>query len=74
MDVIEAIESRRSVRGFLDKPVPREIVREILRVAARAPSGTNMQPWKVVAVAGAKKAKLTATVLQAMEREGAGAP
>jgi nitroreductase len=73
MDVIEAIESRRSVRGFLDKPVPREIVREILRVAARAPSGTNMQPWKVVAVAGAKKAKLTATVLQAMEREGAGA-
>ena len=72
MDVIEAIESRRSVRGFLDKPVPRATVEDILRVAARAPSGTNMQPWKVVVVAGERKARLTETVLAAMETGGAG--
>jgi len=45
--VDEAITSRRSIRAFLDTPVPEDTVREILNVAARAPSGTNMQPWKV---------------------------
>lgn len=70
MDVIEAIESRRSVRGFLSKPVPRETVAEILRVAARAPSGTNMQPWQVVVVAGARKEALTRSVRAAMAEGG----
>ncbi|MEQ9641913.1 MAG: nitroreductase [Alphaproteobacteria bacterium] len=67
MDVIEAIESRRSVRGFLADPVPQATVSDILRVAARAPSGTNMQPWKVVVVAGAEKAALTEAVRAAMD-------
>ena len=48
-----AILSRRSVRGYLPAPVPREVVEHLLDVAARAPSGTNMQPWRVVALAGA---------------------
>jgi len=48
-----AITSRRSVRAFLPTPVPRAAVEHILDVAARAPSGTNMQPWKVHALAGA---------------------
>lgn len=69
MDVIEAIESRRSVRGFLADPVPEATVNEILRVAARAPSGTNMQPWKVVAVAGTKREALTEAVLTAMNAD-----
>lgn len=47
-----AILSRRSVRGFLPHPVSREVVEHLLDVAARAPSGTNMQPWRVVALAG----------------------
>lgn len=47
-----AIMSRRSIRAFLPTPVPRVTVEEILDVAARAPSGTNMQPWKVHAMAG----------------------
>ena len=43
-----AIESRFSCRAFLrDRAVPRSLVEEILQVAARAPSGTNTQPWKV---------------------------
>ncbi len=45
--VDEAIASRRSIRAFLPTPVPREDIEAILATAARAPSGTNIQPWKV---------------------------
>lgn len=48
-----AILSRRSIRGFLPDPVARETVEHLLDVAARAPSGTNMQPWRVIALSGA---------------------
>ncbi len=44
MSVIELLHKRRSVRGFLPKPVPRELLVKILTAAARSPSGTNMQP------------------------------
>ena len=44
--VEEAISQRRSLRGFLNKPVEREVIERILFLAGRAPSGTNMQPWK----------------------------
>ncbi len=47
-----AILSRRSVRGYLPTPVERATVEHLLDVAARAPSGTNMQPWRVIAMAG----------------------
>ena len=47
-----AIESRSSVRAFLPRPVPRELVSDILRVASRAPSGNNAQPWKVYVLQG----------------------
>ncbi len=57
-----AILSRRSVRGFLPTPVSRDVVRQLLGVAARAPSGTNMQPWQVVALAGAPLARFCAGV------------
>ncbi len=48
-----AITSRRSIRRFLPTPVPRQAVEGILRVAARAPSGTNTQPWQVHVFTGA---------------------
>jgi nitroreductase len=51
--VEEALLSRRSVRAFRNDPVPRETVERILALASRAPSGTNVQPWKVYAIAGA---------------------
>ena len=41
-----AIAERRAVRGFEDHPVPRELIERIIDIAARAPSGTNMQPWR----------------------------
>lgn len=50
--VLEAIRSRRSIRAFRPDPVPRETIGRILEVAARAPSGSNIQPWQVVVVTG----------------------
>ena len=48
-----AITSRRSIRAFLPKPVPQAEVAHLLDVAARAPSGSNIQPWRVYAQSGA---------------------
>lgn len=58
-----AIASRRSVRAFLPDPVDEETIRDILRVASRAPSGTNMQPWKVWVVTGEKKQQISDAIL-----------
>ncbi len=55
MDLVEAIESRRSVRAYLPTPVPQETVAAIMELSLRSPSGTNMQPWTVHAVSGAVK-------------------
>ena len=56
--VTEAVRGRRSTRAFLDRPVGRETVAEILEIAARAPSGGNLQPWHVDVLAGAALAAL----------------
>lgn len=53
MLVSEAVASRRSVRSFLDKPVPYEAVRRILERARMAPSGCNFQPWEATVLTGA---------------------
>jgi nitroreductase len=58
-----AITSRRSVRAFLPTPVPRELIEQILAVAARAPSGVNTQPWKVTVLTGAAKEALSQKIL-----------
>ncbi len=62
LDVEEAISSRRSIRAFLPKPVPRELLERVLSVASRAPSGTNTQPWKVYVLTGAAKEALSQRV------------
>ncbi len=59
-----AITSRHSMRAFLDKPVPREDIENILEVSARAPSGTNTQPWKVYVLTGAARAALSEAILR----------
>ena len=53
-----AITSRHSMRAFLPTPVPRATVEDILRVASRAPSGTNTQPWLVHVLTGAARQRL----------------
>jgi nitroreductase len=56
----ESILARYSVRAFLDKPVERSLVEEMLAVARRAPSGGNLQPWHVDVLAGEALAELKA--------------
>ncbi|WP_136418482.1 nitroreductase [Herbaspirillum sp. ST 5-3] len=64
--VVDAvIASRRSLRAFLPTPVAREDVEAILEIAARAPSGTNTQPWKAYVLTGASKEKLSLEILRA---------
>jgi len=60
-----AIVSRRSVRAYRPLPVPRELIERILNLAARAPSGTNTQPWKVSVLTGASKDALSDKILAA---------
>jgi nitroreductase len=60
-----AIESRFCARAFLPSPVPRETIADILRVASRAPSGTNAQPWKVYVLQGASRDALVDKVCAA---------
>ncbi|WP_089105664.1 nitroreductase [Streptomyces hyaluromycini] len=52
MDVYEAVRSRRAVRGFTDRPVSREVLERVLSAAAWAPSGSNLQPWRVYVLTG----------------------
>ncbi|NHZ99663.1 nitroreductase [Massilia sp. CCM 8734] len=58
-----AISSRRSIRAFLPTPVAREDIEQILAVSARAPSGTNIQPWKVTVLTGQAKESLSQAIL-----------
>ncbi|HYW16217.1 MAG TPA: nitroreductase [Allosphingosinicella sp.] len=58
--VTEAILSRRSVRAFLPRPVRLSLIEEMLEVAARAPSGGNLQPWRVDVLTGAPLAAFVA--------------
>jgi nitroreductase len=62
-----AITSRASIRAFLPTPVPQETIVDILRVASRAPSGTNTQPWKVTVLTGNTLKSLAAKVHAAFD-------
>ncbi|MGI9169890.1 MAG: nitroreductase [Caulobacteraceae bacterium] len=71
MNVSEALEGRISVRAFRPDPVKGRVVREILEAAARAPSGGNLQPWRVCALAGEPLARFK-TLAAAAPMEAAG--
>ena len=58
MNVSEALATRKSTRAFRPDPVARETIESILKLAARAPSGGNLQPWKVHVLIGAAKDEL----------------
>jgi len=71
MTVSEAVDRRISIRAFKADPVSGAVVREILQAAARAPSGGNLQPWRVYALTGAPlealKAKARETMASGLE-------
>jgi len=74
MSVTEAVESRRSVRGFLDRPVDGQALRRVLSKAARAPSGCNLQPWHFHVIGGEPMNELKAIMRQRIEEAPGGEP
>ncbi|MBF0293268.1 MAG: nitroreductase family protein, partial [Nitrospinae bacterium] len=65
MDALEAIRQRFSARAYLSRPVGRELVESVLDTARWAPSAVNIQPWKVIALTGETKQKLSHALLAA---------
>lgn len=75
MDVGEAVAARRSVRGYLDRPVPLEVLRDLALRASRSATGGNIQPWHVDILHGDKMAEFKAIMaakLEAREKEAPG--
>lgn len=66
MNTREAIASRRSIRRFDDRPIPRETVEAILQAGIQAPSGKNRQPWRFVVVSGEKRTTMVKILLDAV--------
>ena len=52
MDVLKALQTRKSIRGYKPDPVPKEIIAKVLEVATRAPSALNTQPWQITVISG----------------------
>jgi nitroreductase len=65
--VVDAVAGRRSIRRFLPQPVTTDVILRILEAASRAPSGQNMQPWRVHLVTGETRARLCQEVTAAAE-------
>lgn len=63
-DLDNTIVERRSVRGFLPKPVPREVLEEVLTLAQRAPSNCNVQPWRVYIASGKTLERLRSALVE----------
>ncbi len=63
--VDEAINSRHSIRAFLPTPVAREDIEQMLAVAARAPSGSNTQPWKAYVLTGQRLQAMSVDIVKA---------
>ncbi|MCX5850175.1 MAG: nitroreductase family protein [Deltaproteobacteria bacterium] len=68
MELIEGIQQRKSIRAFLDKPVPKDVIKEILSIACRAPSAMNTQPWEFVVVSGEKLNRLRAAIVENLKK------
>ena len=65
MDLIKAIDERKSVRSFKPDPVPRDTIEEILRLTLHAPSAINLQPWEFIVVIGEEKERLSRKLIKA---------
>ena len=74
MNVYEAVRSRRSVRGFLGRPVPGAVLTRVLSAALRAPSGGNLQPWQVYLLSGSRLEDLKSRVRRRIAAGDSGDP
>jgi len=59
VELLEGIETRRSIRAFKSTPITREVLEGIIKAASKSPSFTNTQPWEVAAVSGKRKEELS---------------
>ena len=66
--IVAAVTSRRSVRAYSSRPVDEQVIRDILMASARAPSGTNIQPWRVYVLTGTAQAALVERILRAFDQ------
>ncbi len=71
MELIEGIETRRSIRAFKNTPIQEETLNRILRAAANSPSYTNTQPWEVAVVCGKKRDDLSKLVYDLASKKAA---
>lgn len=72
LSVTDAVVARRSTRAFLDKPVPLELLQELLLTAQRCPSGGNLQPWRIYALSGAPLETLRAEIAKTRQAQPRG--
>jgi nitroreductase len=72
MNIQDAIASRRSVRSFLDRPVPADTIRRVLELALRAPSGGNLQPWHLHVVGGDRLIELKTLMRERVQQAPTG--
>jgi nitroreductase len=73
-DLDQAIRERHSTRMFLPRPVPRDLVNEVLALAQWAPSNSNIQPWRLVFVSGTARARLKDAVFRVADHEAPDIP
>lgn len=74
MNVTQAVLDRHAVRAFKPDPVAGLVVRELIETAKRAPSGGNLQPWRVYALAGEPLAQFKATIARKLDAGIRGEP
>ena len=65
--VTETISNRRSTRGYLNKPVPQNVIEEVLDIARLAPSNSNTQPWHITIASGKTRDRLQTAILDYIE-------
>ena len=64
MNILETMRTRHSVRAFLDEPIPRELLEQVLTDASRAPSAINMQPWEIHMVLDEERKRLSRRLIR----------
>ena len=74
VSVSAAVERRRSVRAFLPTPIESTLIAEVLTKAMRAPSGGNLQPWRLFVLNGDSKTRFQALMAQRMAENPMGEP
>lgn len=72
MDLLKAMNDRKSIRAFKAGPIPREMIEKILRLTIQSPSAINLQPWEFIIVTGEEKERLSRRLIKAYREKQIG--